>query len=508
MSTVTEPAVKRETVIIRDVGPHTSLEINVCPGVTVLRGKNECGKSIAIRCVAALAGADAKDLPIRDGARSGLIEGFGTTLVLSTRNTRTGDSEVDSLEDRMNLAELVDPGLKDPKAATRRRIRALLSLTKTDLEWTDFVSVLPEECQHVINGDLAHEDPVEMAGRIKRHLEKQARHYEDLGEAEKRKADVKAAQISGVDLEQPDDETELRVQLQDAIGRKAEIDQQLKAHEVAAARVSDAQLQLADYRARQAGLTLEQAQLQLDEKAQELAVAELRKQEAQQKLLEAQRQLEAAGLAVLGARSRVESAESVVEIAEEREEAMHGWQALIEAGIPERPSDEEAIEAQAAVVTAERAVVAGAKVREAKALKTNLERLRAGQLEQFKLAVIFREAAKATDDVLTSAVKSSVFRIEGGELQAQDGKGVWRPYGRPHLSDSALWTAAIRAVSEHVDSDKLVVAPLDQQAWEGCGAAKRAAIAQAALEHGVAIVTAEAGEDQEELQAYRWEVSA
>ncbi|MDP6468501.1 MAG: ATP-binding protein [Pirellulaceae bacterium] len=136
---------KAHTISIRDIGPHTSLELQVSPGVNVISGHNESGKSIAVRCVAALAGGDAKSLPIRDGSAAGLVSGFGTTLSIGARNTRAGEfSDADSLEDRINIAALVDPGLKDPAAATKHRTRALLTLTGTKLTFEDFRTILPE----------------------------------------------------------------------------------------------------------------------------------------------------------------------------------------------------------------------------------------------------------------------------------------------------------------------------------------------------------------------------
>ena len=98
------------TIDIRDIGPHTHAQIIVTPGVNIVSGPNESGKSIIVRCVAALAGGDAKSLPIRDGCASGLISGFGTTLSIGARNSRAGEfTDADSLEDRINIASLVDP---------------------------------------------------------------------------------------------------------------------------------------------------------------------------------------------------------------------------------------------------------------------------------------------------------------------------------------------------------------------------------------------------------------
>jgi len=161
-----------ESITIQDVGPIFEHTLPIEPGVTVLMGGNEAGKSTSIACVAALAGRDVP-LAIRDGAKQGMIRGLGTTLIVGAKKkTRSGEFDAEAVEEKIDLAGLVEPGLKDAAAATRKRIRALLSLTGQALTIADFKTILPEgrADQELLAGDT-DDDPVEMAGKIKRRME-------------------------------------------------------------------------------------------------------------------------------------------------------------------------------------------------------------------------------------------------------------------------------------------------------------------------------------------------
>jgi DNA repair ATPase RecN len=224
-----------ETITIQDVGPITEHTLPLEPGVTVLYGGNEAGKTTAINATAALAGRDVH-LEIRDGAKRGMVKGLGTTLFVGgKKNTRTGDLDAEAVEDKIDLTTLVAPGMKDAAANTRRRIKALLSLTATQLSLDDFRAVLPAGTADEILAADADEDPVDMAGKVKRRMETKAREWEAKAKDLEVQLQAQAQAYAGLDLTKPHDAEQLQAALTLAI----RINETLKAE--AASAKSDAE---------------------------------------------------------------------------------------------------------------------------------------------------------------------------------------------------------------------------------------------------------------------------
>lgn len=97
------------------------------PGVYVARGPNGAGKTSAISAITAACGGNATAEPT-DGMPKGRVEGPGCTLTVGKQRRLNGLPTV-QLASTSALGRLVDPGLKDPAAAARARVEALLELT-------------------------------------------------------------------------------------------------------------------------------------------------------------------------------------------------------------------------------------------------------------------------------------------------------------------------------------------------------------------------------------------
>ena len=69
-----------ETIEVADIGPVERLSIKVAPGVTVLHGMNDSGKSLTIEAVQKLLGGKQKVTQRDDAESSGYVEGLGVTI--------------------------------------------------------------------------------------------------------------------------------------------------------------------------------------------------------------------------------------------------------------------------------------------------------------------------------------------------------------------------------------------------------------------------------------------
>lgn len=148
MNRVTPPTGEAKTVQIRDVGGIRDAEFELRPGVNQLTGANGAGKSTAI---AAITRAHGGKVPLepRDGAREGLVTLDGVRLTVKGVVKAEGRAEL-ALADESPIAQLIDPGLKDPDRAAEARIRALVTLVPMPLTPTVVATIAG-------NADVARE---------------------------------------------------------------------------------------------------------------------------------------------------------------------------------------------------------------------------------------------------------------------------------------------------------------------------------------------------------------
>ncbi|MCR9295441.1 MAG: AAA family ATPase [bacterium] len=159
-------------------------------GVRILKGGNGAGKTTAIACLNALLGRKVALGPTR-GAPYGEIEGLGVSKKVQKKITSKGDPEVANLENRFDFSDLVDPPVKDPKARTKSRIRALVGLTAESASEEDFYDLVGgKERYEEIMGDRGLDgitDVLDMADEVKKAIQGHAR----LAEARKESAEAK-----------------------------------------------------------------------------------------------------------------------------------------------------------------------------------------------------------------------------------------------------------------------------------------------------------------------------
>lgn len=159
-------------------------------GCVVLVGENGEGKSTALEAIRCLLGENV-DLAARDGAKQGSVSGFGRYASIAGRITRHGELRVSHLAGA-DPGPLIHPGREGADAANRVRLRALVQLAGVELTGHDF--------EHLVEGidkleklvppqALGHSHPIDLQGAIKRGLEATARQHADRAEALARRAE-------------------------------------------------------------------------------------------------------------------------------------------------------------------------------------------------------------------------------------------------------------------------------------------------------------------------------
>ena len=477
-------SVTSKTITIENVGPIQRLAIPLPEaGVVVLRGRNGVGKSHALAAVDSLVSGRGRP-PCRDGAPRGAVEGFGARLTIGRSTRRTGEAEVVTLEGRLDISQLVQPPIKDEESADRHRIKALIQLSGQPADRSLFERILPEGMAlgELLPPTEQSEDPVILAGRIKRALEAEARRWEDQAEQAKAEVSVLQSEVR-VDSVVQLSSFFARIREQPDIAR-AEAEQQ----------VAEAMAHLRELETRQE-MAAKQAEQQAEAKA---ALAALENQESKPPeaidadladLDEKIRKLEQALAAIK---------ERKAQLIKQREEAVRRQQQIAQlrqilGQAINTVSDAEIEAAQKAVETARRQLSDTINLVRQAGLLDRLQQRRSQLAHAQVQADRWREAAHAADEVLSEMVGRVTrrLRVEEGRLVCDTDRGA-EPFGE--LSPGERWRIALEIAVEQLGAGGIVTVP--QEAWESLDPINRQEITKIAKDIGVVILTAES--DQHE----------
>jgi len=476
-----------KVIEIENIGAISHLRIPICEqgGVTVLRGANGCGKSTALEAARALM-AGKGQLPVRDACTAGHVNGLGVTIRVGKTTRRAGELEVIHLEDRLSIADLVDPGLKSEDAADGRRIKALVGLTGAKADPLLF----PAEAR---NGLELIDDLVEQAAHAKRNLETLAR-------AEERRADELAAKARAMREGIPEDAPMM-----------SEGDVKLLRDKVTTAHRDEATIRERYDQASRREVEAAQARQQLQRLAEGFTGpspddAELAEREA--KAAVDATQLEVSGITATLQAAQAKLAEERHELSmaiqanesvREHRKALAALAATIESVGTGPAADEATVNvAQEATAQAETALTEGLlalgfadKLRKACVVADE-------SIDAQAKAQTLREAAKRIDDVLAEAIACPVLQVEAGRLVTKTVRGRTL---FAELSEGERWRIALDIAADQVGDGGIITVP--QSAWEGLDAVNRRAIAEHVKSRRVTLLTAEAqrGGEPEELTA-------
>lgn len=467
-------------ITIEHVGPIDRLMIPLPQaGVVVLRGRNGVGKSHALAAIDSLISGRGRP-PCQDGARAGVVDGFGARLTIGRSVRRTGEAEVVTLEGRLDISQLVQPPIKDEEAADRQRIKALIQLSGQPADLQTFKAILPAGVamgELVSPSDVSRDDPVTLAGKIKRALEAEARRYETLAETARSKAAAVLdwLQSHGGGRDVPE-RTESERVLQDALVRLREIQTRREEYQRRQEQIAKARDLIAHFR----------GQLPKDQTVDGLAAEAAELDEQIGKL---QRALDVA-------RERRQQIRRQIETIATIENHIRQLEATL-GDVPEPVSDEELRAAEEAVDRARALHAAAVQGEEIITQRRRYEELRAQADEAEQQASLLRNAAWGTDEVLSGLVShvTKRLRVENGRLVTDTDRGV-EPFAE--LSPGERWRIALEIAAEQVGQGGLVTVP--QEAWEALDPINRNEIARIAEAVGVVIITAEADE-QDHIEA-------
>ena len=398
------------TIELKDVGPIERLTVPLPEGggITVFRGRNDSGKSLSIGATERLCGGDVK-LSQRDGAEEqGCVAGLGMTFSIGRTTRGKGELQATSIAGKLNIGELIDPGVKDPMAADRARTKALCRLMGVVANPEKFHDALGGAGAFVtiVDPDTSKvDDIVEMQRLIKRDCDTAARTEEDAAEQEAGKAAALRESTEGVDLTGEDDAEKLQAELEAAIKAESALIERDEAADKLAEAAHTAATQLAEAVKSYTGPTVKDALA-----AQELAVGELKV---------AATNLEAAQIAHNEARQRLDKVSIQTNSAHDHHVAITGWRQTIDSVRGDRPTSDDINAAKHDVYNAREAVERGTRIRDAKKRTAEIETHKGKSQLHREMAVSLRKAGKATEKVLAKVVEADTLTLKAGRWMTE-----------------------------------------------------------------------------------------
>lgn len=479
---------------LKDVGPIPELKL-VFPksgSVLVVRGPNGSGKTTVIDTARTLITGSKHELTKRDQTLRGSAEGFGAKITLGQRTKRTGEVDVVSLEGRIDLAALVDPGFADKLAADTSRIKALVALAGKPAEPSAFYEAVGgvEAFKSLASTETqAITDPLQLAAKLKRDVEQEARRCEEsVAKADQQVLALREA-IGDTDLSQPHDAGELQARYTEAVQNQSRLQANKERIAGELAEYEERTKKLAQMRAEEAPET---EKLEGAVKKSEAAIERLKKHAA---LL--QEQLDQTNADVRDEEHRLTIAQSRLNDAEAFRRRQEELESLLRGGAPVPVGEQELAAAEERVVAARTAVEVGATVREALAKQENLNTLAGLRAKAEEQAAALRNAAKNVEVVLASLLPPCELRVDDGRLVLDTKRG--ETYF-DDLSQGEKWKLAIDLAATVLGAESsetsIPIITCDQEAWESLDFTHRKLVHDRAKERNVIILTAEADHEE------------
>ena len=191
---------------IRNVGPISAIDIdlpdNEPGGVRILRGTSGTGKTTVLKVLQALLGD--KDavygITPHDGSDKGEVKGLGRTVKIGSRISATGSAEVANLS-RLDIATLVEPKVAKADARLRERVACLVSLGGRKVTIQELLGDQYDKLvEHIDVDELSSEsDPVVLADKLKRALDRSALEIERESDRESGRAQAKRQEAGDAD---------------------------------------------------------------------------------------------------------------------------------------------------------------------------------------------------------------------------------------------------------------------------------------------------------------------
>lgn len=477
---------------MENIGPIETLDFELRYGLNILTGPNGRGKTITLKGMTALASGDGGKLPLRDGAKKGKIEGLGATITVGAKCRHLGECELENLEGKLSIAQLVDPGLKTPEAADRARIKALATMLEVPATIATFKN---HEAFKDVNFDTVVgtkasgcSDIVEMAAQIAKDFQKAARDKEDLAKKFEGEAAGLESQSAGVDLEGECDDDVLQAAYREALRVETQLVTQAQADNKAEERRNQNREKMEQTKREYTGPTVVEAETKRDTASTAWHEASNHRRDIETALANAKEREAEAERAYHETERVVVEAKRVAELIATCEEIVSGAAA--------KPvTVAQLTAAQDKVKATKEAVLLGQTIRQAKEAAEKAKKVREDAVLQTELAESLRNAGKAVDQVLSDSIKNKYVWVESvddvARLVVKHAVRGTIPF--EDLSAGERWRVAIDLAADQVGKGGLIV--IDQEGWEGLDAYVRPELHQHALEREIYVVTAEATRD-------------
>lgn len=490
---------------LTDLGIHRMFQVPLVRGrVVELVGPNGIGKTTAIDAVRDWLGGDVT-IQRRDGSDKGQLTCDGSGMRRFAKQRRSFGSAPKDLgfvfvEDHFDMVDLIEPKLQKAEDRDARRIKAQLSLSRAKVDFAEFEKLIPPQTpgHEAITVEKARkeEDLVRQAAAVKRILETEARKWEDV--AEKLRADQRVAveSVKDVDMAQPHDRAALQAAHEAAVTRVATLREKAEAAELAKRTRAEAERKIAEAGMTYRGPTLVQATAALAEKRAVALDAKSAKEAAEAAVKAAEVALQAAKLELqakmamaVATQAAVQSAQQSLDAAQDHESLLSNLTGQFTADLPQPPDLAEVAQAESVKTAAERALFVGERVRTALAKRDEAAEFGKQAAHHESWATRLREAGKATDEVLSKALKSPRLRVLGDRLLYIHDDGSQEEFDR--LSRGKRSIAAIReaakGVTEDGDGTRLLLFP--QEIWEGLDPESRDCVSDTASLEDLCVLT-------------------
>jgi energy-coupling factor transporter ATP-binding protein EcfA2 len=497
--------------VITNVGPIATLRIPIPErgGLCVLRGHNGSGKSHALNVLGrAVTGKKDLKVPIKDGEREARFDGFGVTLLVSRKSQIRGEATVYSLESRLSVSSLIDPGIDDPEAADAKRIKAIISLLYPTADPSLFYEICggaAEFDKHVGPAAKDTDDILVMASRVKRALEQQARKEGD--EAKNLLARHEAARqaIEGIDTSGEHDSASLQTRLTDAVAHKQRLESEQKAAKQHAEQIELAKFRLQKAEAEYTGPTVTDAGKIVFEETKLLHLLEDELAAAETEVIAAQKKRDLSKQQVERQTYIAQREIQKLAAAEQHEKTIRSWQQTINDDNARTMSvitADDIANAQAAVNNATRAVKMGGVIEDALRQKKLGEQYKIEGEKHQRESERFRDAAKATDRVLSDIVAKSGVPLaieqvnEKMRLVTPSERGPKTLFSDLSPGERTMLSLAIAGAAFERQGDQLGELTLEQYCYEQLDPGNKKKVALWAEEKGILVYTAEAADGE------------
>lgn len=479
-----------KTLELENIGAVKSLSLPIPEegGLVVLKGTQGCGKSTTLKAVDSLLRGEGT-LEKRDGSLEGSVDGFGVTITVKKSTRRTGELEVESLDGKLSIAELVDPGITDPDAADAKRIKALVQLAGVEADPSLFYDLVGGQAEFLrIVGETKETDLLKLAGLVKRKMEAAAREVESSADKAAGSARTYRESAAKVGDAQPIDPAKLQSDLEAAIGEEAALKQAAKTAGEVQAAAAEARAALAKAEAEYDGLTAEgardkHARLSAESASARATVAGLKSQ------------LEAAEERLRDSEQQERSAKNELDKAESHVKDMLAWRLQIDKSASVAAVDESALSAAKQKISDLRQEIERqALVRKAVEDRASAQQADLEYQKHAQRATALRESIGKIDGVLSDLVGklNCPLRVKNGRLVLDTDRG------EEYFADLSQGERILQSVpiaAQKLPRDGVLTIP--QQFYGEIAPANRRLLHETLRQHGVVGITALATDDEQ-----------